>query len=176
MINWECFENLNFSKNSVKISKIFGMSIGLVFLNFFVIFGNFLVIFAVFRFKKLRNIPNLMISSLALTDLLLGILVLPFSTANQLLGIWIFDDIWCQIWLLIDVLLCTASIYCRNLKKNNFLSKISQEGRKVGGGLRRLKSEGQIFDLPPFFPSSLPSPPLHLSLPSPTLILTPINL
>lgn len=139
MINWECFENLNFSKNSVKISKIFGMSIGLVFLNFFVIFGNFLVIFAVFRFKKLRNIPNLMISSLALTDLLLGILVLPFSTANQLLGIWIFDDIWCQIWLLIDVLLCTASIYCRNLKIKQFFIKNFLGGKESGRGFKEVK-------------------------------------
>lgn len=79
--------------------------------DLFVIFGNFLVIYVVFRFRRLRNVPGLMIASLASTDLSLGLFVLPFSTTNQLLEVWIFDEIWCQMWLLIDVLLCTASIY-----------------------------------------------------------------
>lgn len=109
MINWACSENLTASALSPVLLRV--ISLWLVLFDLFVIFGNFLVIYVVCRFKRLRNVPGIMIASLATTDLSLGLFVLPFSTTNQLLGIWIFGEIWCQVWLLIDVLLCTASIY-----------------------------------------------------------------
>jgi hypothetical protein len=37
--------------------------------------------------------------------------VLPFSTTQQLLNYWPFGDVFCDIWLVMDVLCCTASIY-----------------------------------------------------------------
>ena len=54
-------------------------------LNVLVIFGNSLVIAAVFTSYKLRTPTHTFIVSLALADLFVGVLVLPFSNANEVL-------------------------------------------------------------------------------------------
>ena len=59
----------------------------------------------------MRTISNLLIGNLALSDLLLAISVVPFSGTNDLLAHWVFGALWCRVWLAIDVLYCTASIW-----------------------------------------------------------------
>lgn len=54
---------------------------------------------------------NVLIGNLAVSDLLLAITVLPVSTTNDLLGFWVFGRSMCTVWLCIDVLYCTASIW-----------------------------------------------------------------
>ncbi len=54
-------------------------------LNSLVIFGNGLVIAAVFTSHKLRTVTHGFIVSLAVADLLVGVFVLPFSSANEVL-------------------------------------------------------------------------------------------
>lgn len=86
--------------------------IGLSLLSVFIILGNLLVILSVILCKNLRRKPtNFFILSLAVADFAVGISVLPFSTVNTGLKRWIFGQSWCQIWLMVDVLMCTASIY-----------------------------------------------------------------
>ena len=58
-------------------------AITLVLFNVVVIGGNSLVITAVFTSKKLRGVTNTYIVSLAFSDLLLGMFVLPFSSAIE---------------------------------------------------------------------------------------------
>lgn len=88
------------------------LSIFLTFINIVIIFGNCMVIAAAKTSRKLRNnVTILFIISLAMSDLLLGTFVLPFSSVNQLLSKrWIFGDVICYIWLGVDVWLFTASI------------------------------------------------------------------
>ncbi|NXE05137.1 HRH2 protein, partial [Lophotis ruficrista] len=50
------------------------------------------------------------IVSLAITDLLLGLLVLPFSAYYELAKEWPFGSLLCNIYTSLDVMLCTASI------------------------------------------------------------------
>ncbi|NWV37708.1 HRH2 protein, partial [Grantiella picta] len=50
------------------------------------------------------------IVSLAISDLLLGLLVLPFSAFYELAKEWPFGSILCNIYTSLDVMLCTASI------------------------------------------------------------------
>ena len=75
-----------------------------------VIFGNILVITSVCINAKLRTVTNYFIVSLAIADLTLGIVVLPFSATLEVFGIWVFGKRMCSIWLATDVWMCTASI------------------------------------------------------------------
>ncbi|XP_008839789.1 5-hydroxytryptamine receptor 2C [Nannospalax galili] len=73
--------------------------------------GNILVIMAVSMEKKLHNATNYFLMSLAIADMLVGLLVMPIS----LLAI-LYDYVWplprylCPVWISLDVLFSTASI------------------------------------------------------------------
>ena len=78
---------------------------------FVTVIGNILVIMSVFTYKPLRNnVPNLFIVSLAVADLAVAVLVMPFNVANYCVGYWVFGKIFCNMWLTFDILTCTASI------------------------------------------------------------------
>ncbi|XP_066587391.1 octopamine receptor Oamb [Prorops nasuta] len=82
----------------------------LAVINVMVVLGNVLVILAVYHTTKLRNVTNMFIVSLAVADLLVGLAVLPFSATWEVFKVWIFGDLWCSVWLAVDVWMCTASI------------------------------------------------------------------
>ncbi|KAM3865075.1 alpha-1A adrenergic receptor [Diretmus argenteus] len=84
-----------------------------VFLSVFIlvaIVGNILVILSVVCNKHLQTVTNFFIVNLAMADLFLSIIVLPFSASLEVLGCWAFGRIFCNIWAAVDVLCCTASI------------------------------------------------------------------
>ncbi|CAH1784440.1 unnamed protein product [Owenia fusiformis] len=72
--------------------------------------GNTLVVLAVYRHRSLRIVCNYYIVSLAIADLLVSLFVLPFSMMTVMLDAWVFGLAWCQIWMTLDVFLCTSSI------------------------------------------------------------------
>ncbi|XP_062572599.1 5-hydroxytryptamine receptor 1-like [Saccostrea cucullata] len=74
------------------------------------IIGNSLVCIAVALVKRLQTPSNLLILSLALSDLLVAVLVMPFAATNEAAGHWLLGDIVCDIFTSLDVILCTASI------------------------------------------------------------------
>lgn len=82
----------------------------LVAINGLVVAGNVLVILAVFTTPKLRTVTNLFIASLAVADLLLGMAVLPFSVTVEVFQTWLFGELWCSVWLAVDVWMSTSSI------------------------------------------------------------------
>ncbi len=75
-----------------------------------VVGGNVLVIIAIATEKSLKGIQNWFIASLAVADCSLGVIVMPFSLANEMMGYWVFGQWWCDVHSAIDVLLCTSSI------------------------------------------------------------------
>jgi len=77
----------------------------------FTALGNLLVCVALFRYRGLRTISNCLIGNLAASDFLLAVTVLPFSATNECLGYWTFGRVACHVWLVVDVLCCTASIW-----------------------------------------------------------------
>ncbi|CDQ72256.1 unnamed protein product [Oncorhynchus mykiss] len=84
-----------------------------VFLSVFIlvaIVGNILVILSVLCNRHLQTVTNFFIVNLAIADLLLSIIVLPFSASLEVLGCWVFGRIFCNVWAAVDVLCCTASI------------------------------------------------------------------
>lgn len=62
-----------------------------------VLVGNTLVVLAVATSRKLRTVTNVFIVNLACADLLLGVLILPFSAVLEIKDIWIFGHVWCQV-------------------------------------------------------------------------------
>uniref|UniRef100_A0AAY4AM22 Alpha-2A adrenergic receptor n=2 Tax=Denticeps clupeoides TaxID=299321 RepID=A0AAY4AM22_9TELE len=92
----------------MKLSLPLMVLVGLLIL--LTLFGNVLVVIAVFTSRALRAPQNLFLVSLACADILVATLVMPFSLANELMGYWYFGQVWCEIYLALDVLFCTASI------------------------------------------------------------------
>lgn len=74
------------------------------------IVGNCLVCIAVGIVKKLQTPSNLLILSLAVSDLLVAVLVMPFVTTYQVMGYWSLGPTVCDLFTSLDVILCTASI------------------------------------------------------------------
>ncbi|KAM9357758.1 5-hydroxytryptamine receptor 2B [Symphorus nematophorus] len=73
--------------------------------------GNILVILAVSLERKLQNATNYFLMSLAVADLLVGLLVMPIALVNVLYNSdWPLPEPLCPIWLFLDVLFSTASI------------------------------------------------------------------
>ncbi|XP_011363728.1 D(2) dopamine receptor [Pteropus vampyrus] len=82
----------------------------LTLLIFIIVFGNVLVCMAVSREKALQTTTNYLIVSLAVADLLVATLVMPWVVYLEVVGEWKFSRIHCDIFVTLDVMMCTASI------------------------------------------------------------------
>ncbi|KAG7465953.1 hypothetical protein MATL_G00159790 [Megalops atlanticus] len=74
------------------------------------VLSNAFVITTIFLTRKLHTPANFLIGSLAVTDLLVSILVMPISIVYTVSKTWSFGQIMCDIWLSSDITFCTASI------------------------------------------------------------------
>lgn len=97
-------------KNVTLDSQVIGVGIFLAVFILVAIIGNILVILSVLCNRHLQTVTNFFIVNLAIADLLLSIIVLPFSASLEVLGCWVFGRVFCNIWAAVDVLCCTASI------------------------------------------------------------------
>lgn len=74
------------------------------------IIGNVFVIAAVILERSLQGVSNYLILSLAVTDLLVAVCVMPLSLINEVSVHWYLGNTICDFWISVDVLCCTASI------------------------------------------------------------------
>lgn len=72
--------------------------------------GNILVCLAITWERRLQNVTNYFLMSLAVTDLMVAVLVMPVGILTLVLGKFPFASVYCLTWICLDVLFCTASI------------------------------------------------------------------
>ncbi|KAE9554887.1 hypothetical protein FO519_001915 [Halicephalobus sp. NKZ332] len=87
------------------------LAISLGSINAIVVLGNIFVLYILVSQQSLHTSTNFIVLSLTLADFLLGVIILPFSMLQEFYSEWVFPDLWCKIWLALDVLFSTASIY-----------------------------------------------------------------
>uniref|UniRef100_A0A8C5S0N0 Dopamine receptor D2 n=1 Tax=Laticauda laticaudata TaxID=8630 RepID=A0A8C5S0N0_LATLA len=113
-ISWynDSYENrtLNGSSLEQKPTHYNYYAMLLTLLIFVIVFGNVLVCMAVSKEKALQTTTNYLIVSLAVADLLVATLVMPWVVYMEVVGEWRFSRIHCDIFVTLDVMMCTASI------------------------------------------------------------------
>lgn len=105
--------SVNCSENLAIVDEQRGYNWPILFLTpliFFGVGGNILVCMAISLEKRLQSVTNYFLLSLAITDLLVCIIVMPFTVINDFAGYWLFGPIICNLYVTADVLMCTASI------------------------------------------------------------------
>ncbi|XP_044517364.1 histamine H3 receptor-like [Gracilinanus agilis] len=75
------------------------------------VLGNALVILAFVVDRSLRTQGNFFFLNLAIADLLVGGFCIPLYIPYVLTGEWKFGKGLCKLWLVVDYLVCTASVF-----------------------------------------------------------------
>ena len=94
----------NTSKNFTLImdeERVFGRGLSLLvaygILATIALFGNILVCHVIFNRKRMRTVTNIFIANLAVSDILLIVLNVPFNIAKDLTKEWPFGNVMCHI-------------------------------------------------------------------------------
>ncbi|UJR09521.1 hypothetical protein I4U23_013759 [Adineta vaga] len=97
--NTSTTSHLNWPVLSLSILAIFGT------------LGNLLVCAAISLDKRLQTVTNWFLFSLAIADCLVSVIVLPLSIIKDFQGSWKLPIVLCNLYVFLDVLLCTTSIW-----------------------------------------------------------------
>ncbi|XP_025991730.1 prolactin-releasing peptide receptor-like isoform X1 [Solenopsis invicta] len=81
--------------SNLAVQLVFYVIYSVIF--FLGLFGNMLVIFVVGRNHRMQTVTNLFIANLALSDMLLCLLAVPFTPLYTFLGGWVFGKTLCHL-------------------------------------------------------------------------------
>ena len=98
------------SPSRYSIYQIVFLAIIMTAMMIVIVVGNILVVIATATESNLASVQNWFIASLAVADMLIGLVIMPFSLSYELMGYWMFGELWCDIHSAMDCLMCTASI------------------------------------------------------------------
>ena len=73
------------------------------------ILGNILVCLAVTQFRNLRIVANSFVVSLAIADLLVCTVIMPFALYQEVTGEFLHETL-CKVWSAMDIMLSTSSV------------------------------------------------------------------
>ncbi|MCL4123915.1 UNVERIFIED_CONTAM: hypothetical protein GTU68_020258 [Idotea baltica] len=90
------------------IAVVKGSCMGIIIIC--AVLGNLLVVVSVIRNRRLRVITNYFVVSLAIADILVALMAMPFNASVELTGRWVFGYRMCDLWNSFDVYASTCSI------------------------------------------------------------------
>ncbi|XP_049334502.1 trace amine-associated receptor 1-like [Astyanax mexicanus] len=107
-----CYEYLNGSCHKVVYPMFLRVSFYLVFslVVILTVLGNLFVIITILHFKQLHMPTNYLVLSLAVTDLLLGVLFMPPNMLRFVETCWYFGTLFCKVHNSVSIMLSTSSI------------------------------------------------------------------
>uniref|UniRef100_A0AAY5KG43 G-protein coupled receptors family 1 profile domain-containing protein n=1 Tax=Esox lucius TaxID=8010 RepID=A0AAY5KG43_ESOLU len=107
-----CYQDRNSSckKDSQSTSIYITLYIFFSLISVFTAFLNLLVIISISLFKHLHTPTNLLILSLAVTDLLVGLIVIPAMTVAIMQPCWLFGEYFCTLLLYVTFLCASLSL------------------------------------------------------------------
>ncbi|XP_065121631.1 trace amine-associated receptor 13c-like, partial [Paramisgurnus dabryanus] len=107
-----CFPAINSSCIKIKRSthEYNIMYVFFSLLSVWTVFLNLLVIFSISHFKKLHTPTNMLILSLAVADLLVGLIIMPLEAIRLIETCWYFGNTICRLFIIIMGLLLGTSL------------------------------------------------------------------
>lgn len=104
-----CFQDGNSSCRKALLSTSIYITLYIFFslISALTVFLNVLVIISISHFKQLHTPTNLLILSLAVSDLLVGLIVIPVMTVAAMESCWGFGEYFCAFHFYISFL-CTS--------------------------------------------------------------------
>ncbi|XP_017213583.1 trace amine-associated receptor 13c-like [Danio rerio] len=107
-----CFPNINSScvKEKRSSHEYNIMYVFFSLLSAWTVFLNLLVIISISHFKKLHTPTNMIILSLAVTDMFVGLIVIPVKAIKLIERCWYFGDTFCGLFIIIIGVIFSASL------------------------------------------------------------------
>ncbi|XP_012347799.1 prolactin-releasing peptide receptor-like [Apis florea] len=96
---WSSNSTINRIENDITSNGLVQLIFYILYVHIFMlgVFGNVLVCFVVARNRQMQTVTNLFITNLALSDVLLCVLAVPFTPLYTFLGRWIFGRTLCHL-------------------------------------------------------------------------------
>ena len=95
-------------RDMIEKANILALILGLIILV--TLAGNVLVCLSVIKVRKLRHPSNYLLISLAISDLCVALVVMPFGLYQSIYDKWQLGRVLCNVYVVSDVTSCTASI------------------------------------------------------------------
>uniref|UniRef100_A0A8C1AK54 Trace amine associated receptor 14a n=1 Tax=Cyprinus carpio carpio TaxID=630221 RepID=A0A8C1AK54_CYPCA len=105
-----CFPHRN-TKRSVSLSVYVILYAAAAAVSLLTVFGNLLVIISVSHFKQLHTPANILILSLAVSDLLVGLFVMPFHLSWLIESCWISGPVMCSVFSFVTFQATSVSVH-----------------------------------------------------------------
>ncbi|CAM9829255.1 unnamed protein product [Lampetra planeri] len=105
------FYSFNCSRASVTSSSERAQMMSLLLsISAITVAGNLLTITSILYFRQLQTRTNALTLSLAVADLLVGLLIMPFSVMRSVHNCWFYGRVFCRVHTWLDYTFCTSSI------------------------------------------------------------------